>query len=403
MGENIDPIDELLDDVESGSTLILNRDVLHYTHMPNVVLHRDDEQRQVTQSLAPIIKGSRPSNILVYGKPGTGKTLIVRRIILKIQERVRKSTFPIRLVYTNSKEESTLYGLLVSLGRQMGMNEKELPWTGISISEIFRRILHRVEESKANVVLVIDEVDFLARLISGGHKDVLYNITRANERLLAGSLTLVGISNDLTFKEILDPRVISSLGEEEIVFPNYSMEQLRAIIDERVQVAFKPGAVEESALSLCAALAGQEHGDARRAIDLLRVAGEMAERTQDVSVSQEHVRAAYQKIEEDKEVTAIRSYPLHEKLLILAVMQADGAITGKIYSTYKELCRRVGQKELTQRRMTQMLSEVEMSGIISGRIVHQGSHGRTKKFKLNITPDLVQKTLENDSILGDFV
>lgn len=398
-----DPIDRLLDAAEDGRTLIQNRGVLHYSYIPNTIQHRDSELTQVTQSLLPILKQSRPSNILVYGKPGTGKTLVVRKVILKIQERVKKTNFPIELVYTNSKEETTLYGLLVSLGRQLGMNEKELPWTGISISDVFRRILSKIDQTRANVVLVIDEIDFLVRLVSKTNKDVLYHITRANERLKAGSLTLIGISNDLTFKDQLDPRVISSLGEEEVVFPNYSMDQLNSILSERVRIAFLPGMVDESALNLCAAMAGREHGDARRAIDLIRVAGEVAERDQAEKVTQEHIREAYQKIEEDKEVTAIKSYPLHEKLVIIAVMQSNGSTTGGIYSAYKALCRRIGQKELTQRRITQMLSEVEMSGIISGRLVHQGIHGNTKKFKLTISPNTVRDTLKGDAALEDFV
>lgn len=398
-----DPIDRLLNAAEAGVTLIQNRDVLHYSYIPNTILHRDPELTQVTQSLLPILKHSRPSNLLVYGKPGTGKTLVVRKVILKIQERVGGTNFPIKLVYTNSKEETTLYGLLVSFGRQLGMGEKELPWTGISISDVFRRILNKIDVLGANVVLVIDEIDFLARLISKGSKDVLYHITRSNERLQTGSLTLIGISNDLTFKDQLDPRVISSLGEEEIVFPNYSMDQLRSILSGRIKAAFLPGMVEESASALCAAMAGKEHGDARRAIDLMRVAGEIAERDQAKTVTQEHVRKAYQKIEEDKEVTAIRSYPLHEKLVIMAVMRSNGSTTGGIYSAYKDLCRSIRQKELTQRRATQMLSEIEMSGIISGRLVHQGIHGNTKKFKLTVPPNIVRETLREDITLEDFV
>lgn len=400
---NLDPIDRLLNAAETGATVIQNRDVLHYSYIPDIILHRDPELTQVTQSLLPILKHSRPSNLLVYGKPGTGKTLVVRKVILKIQERVRDTNFPIRLAYTNSKEETTLYGLLVSFGRQLGMGDKELPWTGISISDVFRRILNKVDTLGANVVLVIDEIDFLVRLISRGNKDILYHITRANERLRAGSLTLIGISNDLTFKDQLDPRVISSLGEEEIVFPNYSMDQLRSILSDRIKAAFLPGMVEESASALCAAMAGREHGDARRAIDLMRVAGEIAERDQAAVVTQDHIREAYQKIEEDKEVTAIKSYPLHEKLVIMAVMRSNGSTTGGIYSTYKGLCRNIRQKELTQRRITQMLSEIEMSGIISGRLVHQGIHGNTKKFKLTISPSIVRETLREDATLEDFV
>jgi len=99
----LDPIEKLLDAVVTGKSLIRNRTILHHTYIPNNIYHRDLEQEQVTQSLIPILKQFRPSNLLVYGKPGTGKTLVVRRILSKIQERVEKTNFPIKLVYANSK------------------------------------------------------------------------------------------------------------------------------------------------------------------------------------------------------------------------------------------------------------------------------------------------------------
>ena len=398
-----DPIDRLLDAAESGKSIIKNRDILHFTFIPDIIQHRDSEQEQVTQSLLPILKQSRPSNLLVYGKPGTGKTLVVKKVISKIQDRVGKSNFPIKLIYSNSKEETTLYGLLVSFGRQLELTEKELPTTGLAISEVFKRILNNIDERKINAIFVIDEIDYLAQLISKTGKDILYQLTRANERLNQGSLTLVGISNDLTFKEKLDPRVISSLGEEEIVFTNYNVEQIKKIIEERINQAFIPDSVQEPALNLCAALAGGEHGDARRAIDLIRVAGEIAERQQSEKVTKEHVREASQKIEENKEETSLKSYPLHEKLVILAIMKAGGPSTGEIYATYKALCKVVGRDELTQRRITQMLSEIELSGIINGRLIHQGIHGRTKKYKLTISPEMIKKTFKDDLTLQDIV
>ena len=398
-----DPVDRLLDAAESGKLIIKNREILHFTYIPDIILHRDDEQEKVTQSLLPILKQSRPSNLLVYGKPGTGKTLVVKKILSKIQERVEKSKFPIKLIYSNSKVETTLYGLLVSIGRQLDLDEKKLPPSGLATSEVFKRLLNKINTEKLNVIFVIDEIDHLTKLVVKTGKDILYQLTRANEGLEYGSLTIVGISNDLTFKENLDPRVISSLGEEEIVFANYNVEQIKKILEERITKSFIENAVDDSALNLCAALAGGEHGDARRAIDLIRVAGEIAERQQSNKVTTKHVRDATQKIEENKEEASLKSYPIHEKLILLAIMKANGSSTGEIYSSYKNLCKTIRKDTLTQRRVTQILNEIELSGLISGKIVHQGTHGRTKKHRLTVSSEIIKKTFQNDLLLQDII
>jgi len=401
-----DPIDRILDAVEAGESILKNREILKLDYIPKTIQYRTSEQEQVTQSLSPIINQSRPSNLLLYGEPGTGKTLVIKKVIENIKKRVEKSNFPIKIAYTNSKNETAIYGLIISLGKQLGLNDKELPATGLAISEVFKRILNKINQERLNTIFVIDEIDHLAKQAQKTGNDILYQLTRANERLEQGSITLVGISNDLTFKDRLDPRVISSLGEEEIIFINYNVQQIETILQERANEAFIENSVEKPAIDLCARFAAREHGDARRAIDLLLKAGEIADRQQSKKVTDKHVREAYEKIEEQLVKTTLKGFPPHKKLVVLAIIRANGSSTGEIYLSYKNLCKRIGHDELTNRRVTQMLSEIDQLGIISGRIVNQGTHGTTKKFKLETTSEIVKKAFKESpeaSILQDIL
>jgi hypothetical protein len=147
-----------------------------------------------------------------------------------------------------------------------------------------------------------------------------------NSELENSRVSIMGISNDLKFTDFLDPRVKSSLGEEEIVFPPYDANQLRDILRHRADVAFKPDVLTDDVIPLCAAFAAQEHGDARRALDLLRCAGEFAERDGVEVVSAEHVRRAQEKIELDRIVEAVRTLPTQSKLVLLAIIELEGDV-----------------------------------------------------------------------------
>ena len=398
----LDPVDKLLDKADSGHLIIKNPNVLRHDYIPDRILHRDKQQELVTQSLIPLYQKSIPPNLLVYGKPGTGKTLVVKKVLKQIQDRVDKNSYKIKIAITNAKDQSNLYNVLVDLGRQLGLKSKKtpndklwLPSTGLSISEVFNRILYIIEKNKINTVFVIDEIDHLAKLVDKTGKDILYSITRANLKLKNGSLSLVGISNDVRFKEELDPRVISTLSEEEIVFPAYETNEIKEILEDRVPIAFEENVVSAGALNLCASMACRQHGDARRAIKLLNVAAKTAELNQANLITDEHVRLASQRIEVDKESQQLDAFSLHEKLLVITIMKSPNISTGDIYSAYKSLCKITHQNELTQRRITQMLSEIELSGLISGRMIHQGIHGNTKKFNLTVSPELVKNTLKS--------
>ena len=404
----LDPVELLLNKADQGNLIIKNPNVLRHDYIPDRILHRDKQQELVTQALLPLYKKSIPPNLLVYGKPGTGKTLVIKKVLTQIQNRVDKNSHQIKIATTNAKDQSNLYNVLVDLGRQLGLKSKKttndklwLPSTGLSISEVFNRILYSIEKNKINTVFLIDEIDHLAKLIDKTGKDILYSITRANLKLKNGSLSLIGISNDIRFKEQLDPRVISTLSEEELVFPAYVTNEIKEILEDRIPLAFEENSVSSGALNLCASMACREHGDARRAIKLLDVAAKTAELNQDVSITDEHVRLAAQKIEIDKEAQQLNAFSLHEKLLVIVIMKSPNISTGDVYSAYKSLCKITHQNTLTQRRTTQMLNEIELSGLISGKMIHQGIHGNTKKFNLTVSSDLVKNTLKSNETLVD--
>jgi len=404
----LDPVELLLNKADQGNLIIKNPNVLRHDYIPGRILHRDKQQELVTQALLPLYKKSIPPNLLVYGKPGTGKTLVIKKVLTQIQNRVDKNSHQIKIATTNAKDQSNLYNVLVDLGRQLGLKSKKttndklwLPSTGLSISEVFNRILYSIEKNKINTVFLIDEIDHLAKLIDKTGKDILYSITRANLKLKNGSLSLIGISNDVRFKEQLDPRVISTLSEEELVFPAYVTNEIKEILEDRIPLAFEENSISGGALNLCASMACREHGDARRAIKLLDVAAKTAELNQDVSITDEHIRLAAQKIEIDKESQQLNAFSLHEKLLVITIMKSPNISTGDVYSAYKSLCKITHQNTLTQRRTTQMLNEIELSGLITGKMIHQGIHGNTKKFNLTVMPDLVKNTLKSDEIFVD--
>jgi cell division control protein 6 len=238
--------------------------------------------------------------------------------------------------------------------------------------------------------------------------DVLFHLTQINDDLSRGALSVVAISNDLKFTEFLDARVRSRLGEERLVFPPYNAKQLQDILSQRAELALERGMYDESVIALCAALAAQEHGDARRALDLLRVSGELAERDGAPRLTDAYVVKAKNKIELDCVTEVVRTLPLQSKIVLIAIyaseMRGEGAsTTGEIYDTYRELCRRAGYSPLTQRRVTDFISELDMLGIITARLKSFGRGGRTREISLGVSAGELRKVLVEDEMVRDLV
>lgn len=395
-------LDEVFNKFFNERGIFLDREVLRHDYLPDKLPHREDQIRRLGEIVAPVLKGARCSNIFVYGKTGTGKTAVTKYVLARLEAKAKEISSPVSFCYVNCRLAGTEYRVLASLCSSLHLS---VPFTGLSLGEVFERFVNGLDTAKRIMIIALDEVDALVK----SRSDILlYEFTRINETLLRSKVSIIGISNDLRLKEFLDPRVLSSLSEEEIVFRPYNANELRTILAERAQKAFYEGVLSEGALSLCAALAAAEHGDARRALDLLRVAGEVAERKGTKTITEEHVREAEKLIEHNRVVEALANLTLHSKLVMLSVfhlVRTNGykAITGEIYEVYNELCREFGVTPLTQRRVSTLVNELDALGLLNAQVMSMGRYGRTKKIRLEVTRTLIREAFSNDAMLGRLV
>ena len=391
-------LNEIFEKAISGSKLFIKREALSFDYVPDKLLFRENQINLIAEALSPILRGAKPSNLILYGQTGTGKTATAKNVINALRNASDKTSYTIKLCYINARITGTEYRLLYELGKELNVN---IPFTGLSIAEASSRIINEIKNKKLFSIIIIDEIDFLVK--QHGDK-ILYEFTRVGERLSAGSLSVVGISNDLRFKEILDPRVISSLSEEEVVFTPYSSTELKLILEERTSIALYPNSVSTGAISLCAGLAGAEHGDARRAVDLLRISGEIAERENNLKIEENHVRTALKRIERDRVNDSLTSLPIHAKLVLLSILyNSNNKSTGEIYGEYSTLTTKCGIETLTQRRISTLINELDLLGLISAKTISQGRYGRTKKITVSIQPSLIKETFSKDPLLGETI
>ena len=392
---NLNILDDVFDNFVKGAKLFKDREVLRHDYLPDKLPHRESQIRLLGETIAPVLKDARCSNIFVYGKTGTGKTAVTKFVLSHLEAKAKEYGAAVRFCYVNCRVTGSEYRIFANLSQSIGI---VVPFTGLSVGEVFDRFRTGLDSSRTLFIVVLDEVDALVK-DRGDH--LLYELTRINEFLHKSKVSIIGISNDLRLKEFLDSRVFSSLSEEEIIFGPYDAGELHNILLERSKLSFHENSLSEAALNVCSALAAAEHGDARRALDLLRVSGEVAERQGANTITEEHVREAEKHIEHNRVVEALKNLTLHSKLVLLSVyhLGKTSATTGEIYDVYNELCSELGAGLLTQRRLGTLINELDAMGLFNAKVVSMGRYGRTKKIRLEIGRTLIKEVFRSDDRL----
>ena len=375
-------------------------------YTPEILPHRDREINNLASVLVTALRGEAPSNVFVYGKTGTGKTAVAKFVGKELLKKGKETKKHIHFVYINCEIVDTQYRLLQNIANHFIDEWSErIPFTGWPTDEVYAKLRTMMDNKGGVTIIILDEIDKLKG------DEALYTLSRMNSDFTKAKISIVGISNDLKFTEFLDPRVKSSLGEENMIFDPYDAQQLQDILQQRADAALRPETLGESVIPLCAALAAQEHGDARRALDLLRISAEIAEREEATRITERHVKTAQNKIELDRVIEVTRTLPSQSKIILLSIILKEksnknaglnGALTtGEVYDVYAALCKKARLDKLTQRRVADLISELDMLGIINARIISKGRYGRTREIQISASSTEIMKIFQEDDTVAD--
>lgn len=387
-------LNEFFESYLKKDPLFTNKKALQSDYTPEKILHREKQVEEIAKILAPSLRIEKPSNLFLFGKTGTGKTCVVKYVTQQIREVAEKNELKLQIVYLNCKSQrvsDTEYRLIAQIIKELG---GEVPTTGLPTKDVYEHFVKMISDQKILLILILDEIDHLVKKIGD---EILYTLTRLNSEVNKSQLSIIGISNDLSFMNGIDPRVRSSLAEEEMIFPPYNAVQLQKILQQRAKTSFKDSVLEEGLIEKCAAYAAREHGDARRALELLRVAGELAEREGATKVTIADLDMAEEKIDRDRMVEAIKTSPKQFQLTLHSIIKLkqgeankEGISTGDVYELYKTTSKKCGLRPLTQRRVSDIIQELDMLGIVQTKIISKGRYGRTRE----ICVDIPQSTME---------
>jgi len=394
---------------ERKQNIFRNKDALGESYKPETIEERDEEIAEYMDALQPVIDGWEPNNIFLYGNTGVGKTAVTYYLLDQLQDDVAEyDDVDLSILSLNCKTLNSSYQVAVELVNELRPSGGEISSTGYPQQTVFKKLYRELEAIGGTVLIVLDEIDSI-----GERDELLYELprARANENLEQTKVGVIGISNDFKFRDQLDPRVQDTLCERELQFPPYDAPELKNILQSRAKVAIREDSVDQGVLQLCAALAARDSGSARQALDLLRLAGEIAENQEDEVINEDHVDDARSQLEQERVEEGMRELTTHGRFALLAVIskaakEETPCRTREIYEEYTTLCESSETDPLGQRSLHNHLSDLRMLGILSAHENRSGSRGNYYNYELDVPfssaveamSDVLRLTTEIDTI-----
>lgn len=238
------------------------------------VVGRDEEIQQIVEAVRPLTRDNPSEDVLVHGCPGVGKTTCVNHVLTKLEEETR-----VKPVSINCWQYDTRPALLSQLLIELGF---PAPRKGKATDALLARLREWLDKNRS-VVVVLDEFDQLA-----DPEDIVYDLKHISHEA-AHELGLILISNAYCPEELSDARCQSRLDCQPIHFDRYDADDLHAILQHRMERAFRPESISEHVSRLIADMVADQGGDCRTALRLLRRAGRNADEANADKVTAEHV------------------------------------------------------------------------------------------------------------------
>ena len=360
---------------------------------------RDAEVKELSSHFAPLLRDDHPCHIAIWGKTGTGKTLTIMYFLKLLSEICHTEKIPMRHVHLDLSNPRPCFRALNDLACLLNASKRYEK--GISLEEMMFHIEKKLSRYHGYLVLFIDEVDNVRH----DKDNFLTFLVRRLPQQIPAKLILVLVSNRLDWPDRLDPRVKSFLRMNELIFEPYDAVDLQHILRIRVEKALDPGSVEPGVIEKIAALASREHGDARKAVQLLAKSAYLAEKA-GTKLTTDIIDHAANELETDRYLTLVRTGPRQMKAVMAAIIEAKRQLkkhilgTGEAYEAYKAFCKKADTRSLTGRAFGDLLAELDLYCLIRCRIVSRGRYGRSREIILDLPDELTDHIYR--SILSDF-